>query len=363
MIKVEKLSKIYGSLTVLKEINADIKQGEVISIIGPSGTGKSTFLRCINLLEQPTGGSISIDGINLLDKDTNVPKMRQKMGMVFQSFNIFAHLTVLENLTIGPIKLLNMPKEEAEEQAREFLKMVGLAEKENYFADELSGGQKQRIAIARCLSMKPEIILFDEPTSALDPTMVSEVLAVIRRLAKNGMTMLIVTHEMDFARDVSSRIFYMDEGIIYEEGSPQTIFSNPQKEKTKAFINRIRSMNYSINSANYDLYEMNAEIEMFCDKHILGKKMTNNTVLIIEELLSIFSRSALSYNIQITLEYSEKVHSLEIHFSYQGKSLNLLESTLEDDELSVNIVNNLSENTDYQFDHDINHLKISLKNK
>lgn len=362
MIKVEKLSKIYGSLTVLKEINADIKQGEVISIIGPSGTGKSTFLRCINLLEQPSGGSIYIDGINLLDKNTNVPKMRQKMGMVFQSFNIFAHLTVLENLTIGPIKLLNMPREEAEEQARELLKMVGLAEKENYFADELSGGQKQRIAIARCLSMKPEIILFDEPTSALDPTMVSEVLAVIRRLAKNGMTMLIVTHEMDFARDVSTRIFYMDEGIIYEEGSPQTIFSNPQKEKTKAFINRVRSLNYSINTPNYDLYEMNAEIEMFCEKHILSKKMTNNTILIIEELLSIFTRSEINFNIQIALAYSEKVHSLDIYFSYHGKSLNLLESTHEDDELSINIINNLSEKIDYHFDQEINHIKISLKN-
>lgn len=362
MIKVEKLSKIYGSLTVLKEINADIKQGEVISIIGPSGTGKSTFLRCINLLEQPSGGSIFIDGVNLLDKNTNVPKMRQKMGMVFQSFNIFAHLTVLENLTIGPIKLLNMPREEAEEQARELLKMVGLAEKENYFADELSGGQKQRIAIARCLSMKPEIILFDEPTSALDPTMVSEVLAVIRRLAKNGMTMLIVTHEMDFARDVSTRIFYMDEGIIYEEGSPQTIFTNPQKEKTKAFINRVRSLNYAIDTPNYDLYEMNAEIEMFCEKHILSKKLTNNTLLIIEELLSIFARSALKYNIQIALAYSEKVHSLDIHFSYHGKSLNLLESLHEDDELSINIINNLSENIDYHFDQEINHIKISLKN-
>ena len=203
MIRVEHLSKKFGSLTVLEDINVEIKKGEVISIIGPSGTGKSTFLRCLNLLEIPTSGKIYIDEVDILDKNTDVPKIRQKMGMVFQSFNLFNHLSVLDNLTIGPIKLLEKKKEDAEKKAIELLKMVGLAEKADSFADELSGGQKQRVAIARCLSMDPEIILFDEPTSALDPTMVSEVLAVIRRLAKEGMTMAIVTHEMDFARDVS----------------------------------------------------------------------------------------------------------------------------------------------------------------
>ena len=276
MIRGEHLSKNFGALTVLSDINVEIKKGEVISIIGPSGTGKSTFLRCLNLLENPSGGKIFIDDIDILDKNTDVPKIRQKMGMVFQSFNIFSHLTVLENLTIGQIKLLGRSKEEAEKKAFQLLKLVGLAEKAESFADELSGGQKQRVAIARCLSMDPEIILFDEPTSALDPTMVSEVLAVIRRLAKEGMTMAIVTHEMDFARDVSKRVFYMDEGLIYEEGSPQQIFENPQKEKTKAFIHKIRSFNYHIDSPDYDLYAMNAEIEHFCEKHVLSKIMINN---------------------------------------------------------------------------------------
>ncbi len=240
MISVKNLSKRFDDHWVLKDINAEIHKGEVISIIGPSGTGKSTFLRCLNLLERPTGGSIVIDGVNILQKGTDEPKLRRKMGMVFQSFNLFAHLTVLDNLTLGPMKLLGKSRQEAEAKAIELLKSVGVAEKQHQFPDELSGGQKQRVAIARCLAMDPEIILFDEPTSALDPTMVSEVLAVIRRLAKEGMTMAIVTHEMDFAKNVSSRIFFMDEGIIYEEGKPGDIFENPQKEKTRIFIQRIR---------------------------------------------------------------------------------------------------------------------------
>src|SRR5574344_2172790 len=241
MITVQHLRKRFGDLVVLKDINTEIKKGEVISIIGPSGTGKSTFLRCLNLLEQPTGGSILIDGENILDKKADRSKLRRKMGMVFQSFNLFEHLSIMDNLTIGPIKLLGKKKEEAEKRGMELLKMVGLADKYNYYPDQLSGGQKQRVAIARCLSMDPEIILFDEPTSALDPTMVSEVLGVIRQLAKEGMTMAIVTHEMNFAKDVSTRIFYMDEGIIYEEGDPKQIFDAPKNEKTRMFINRIRN--------------------------------------------------------------------------------------------------------------------------
>ena len=266
MIKVEHLAKRYGELTVLKDVTVDIAKGEVISIIGPSGTGKSTFLRCLNLLDPPSGGRIEIDGINLLDPATDVPKMRRKMGMVFQSFNLFAHLSVLDNLTLGPIKLLGARKAEAQAKARELLKLVGLAEKAGSFPDELSGGQKQRVAIARCLAMEPQIILFDEPTSALDPTMVSEVLAVMRRLAKEGLTMLVVTHEMDFARDISSRVFYMDEGVIYEQGTPAQIFDQPQREKTRAFIHRIRSVCLRIDSPDFDLYAINAELEQFCEK-------------------------------------------------------------------------------------------------
>jgi polar amino acid transport system ATP-binding protein len=265
MIKVDHLTKRFGDVLVLKDINTEIRKGEVVSIIGPSGTGKSTFLRCLNLLDTPTSGDISIDGVDILQKGADIPKVRQKMNMVFQSFNLFAHLTVLDNLTISPIKLLGMDKKAAATKALDLLRLVGLAEKAGNFPDELSGGQKQRVAIARCLAMDPEVILFDEPTSALDPTMVSEVLAVIRRLARNGMTMAIVTHEMDFARDVSNRVFYMDEGLIYEEGTPQQVFENPQKAKTRAFIHRIRSITRHITSTDFDLYALKAEIEHFCE--------------------------------------------------------------------------------------------------
>jgi polar amino acid transport system ATP-binding protein len=360
MIKVENLSKKFGNITVLKEINVEIHKGEVISIIGPSGTGKSTFLRCLNLLETPSGGKIFIDGVNILSKDTDVSKIRQKMGMVFQSFNLFSHLTVLNNLTIGPVKLLGKDKEDAEARAMELLKMVGLAEKANSFADELSGGQKQRVAIARCLSMDPEIILFDEPTSALDPTMVSEVLAVIRRLAKEGMTMAIVTHEMDFARDVSNRVFYMDEGIIYEEGDPKEIFANPQKEKTKAFINRIRSFVYHIESPDYDLYAMNAEVQYFCEKHVLPKNLINNVLLVIEELLAIYNSKSKASDINLTFSYSEKRDTLEIEFDTPGDEMNIL-SGLDEDDMSLMIINNFTENIDFRRDENRNKLNMFLK--
>jgi polar amino acid transport system ATP-binding protein len=347
MIKVENLSKKFGDITVLEEINVEIHKGEVISIIGPSGTGKSTFLRCLNLLEVPSGGKIFIDGVNILSKDTDVPKIRQKMGMVFQSFNLFSHLTVMSNLTIGPVKLLGKSKEDAEKRAMELLKMVGLAERAHSFADELSGGQKQRVAIARCLSMDPEIILFDEPTSALDPTMVSEVLAVIRRLAKEGMTMAIVTHEMDFARDVSNRVLYMDEGIIYEEGNPKEMFANPQKEKTKAFIHRIRSFIYHIDSPDYDLYAMNAEIQNFCEKHVITKNMINNLLLVIEELLAIYNLKAKIYDINLTLSYSEKRDTLELSFDSSGEEKNILDD-LDEDDISLTIIKNFTGNIEFE---------------
>lgn len=361
MIRVEKLSKKFGELTVLKDINVEIRKGEVISIIGPSGTGKSTFLRCLNLLEQPSSGSIFIDEIDILDKNADVPKMRQRMGMVFQSFNLFAHLRVLENLTIGPIKLLGKSKQQAEEKAMELLKMVGLAEKAESFAEELSGGQKQRVAIARCLAMEPEIILFDEPTSALDPTMVSEVLAVIRRLAKEGMTMAIVTHEMDFARDVSNRVFYMDEGLIYEEGSPQQIFDAPQKEKTKAFINRVRSFVFNIKSFNFDPYAMNAEIELFCEKHILSKKMTNNALLVVEELIAIHNFNRKEIDVTLTLSYSEKLDNLELVFENTGNPVKVFDNTDMPDEIGLNIIKNLTENFEYRKVDGKNRLTMALK--
>ncbi|MBQ8242607.1 MAG: amino acid ABC transporter ATP-binding protein, partial [Bacteroidaceae bacterium] len=311
MIQVSHLKKTYSNgLQVLRDVNATIGRGEVISIIGPSGTGKSTFLRCLNLLESPSGGSIIVDGQDLLSKKTDVAKIRQKMGMVFQSFNLFNHLSIMDNLCIGPVKLLGKSRKEAEERAMELLAMVGLAEKANAMPSQLSGGQKQRIAIARCLSMNPEIILFDEPTSALDPTMVSEVLGVIRTLAKQGMTMVIVTHEMRFARDVSTRIFYMDQGVVYEEGTPEQIFEHPREERTRVFINRIRDYHYIIRSPRYDLYELQAGMMQFCAKYFLSQLVQFNVQLLTEEVLQIIPLD--KGEIDLALKYSEKTGGVSL---------------------------------------------------
>ena len=239
MINVENLSKNFGNLKVLKNISTTINKGEVISIIGPSGSGKSTFLRCINKLEEPTEGHIYIDGMDLMDKNTDINKIRERVGMVFQHFNLFPNMTVLENLTLSPTMVKKESKEEAEKYALYLLQKVDLSDKANSYPNQLSGGQKQRIAIARALAMKPEVILFDEPTSALDPEMIKEVLDVMRNLAKEGMTMLIVTHEMGFARNVGNRILFMDNGEIIEDCSPKDFFENPTNERIKDFLNKV----------------------------------------------------------------------------------------------------------------------------
>ena len=239
MINITNLHKNFGDLEVLKNISTEIKKGEIISIIGPSGSGKSTFLRCINKLEEPSSGHIYIDGMDLMDKNTNINKIRERVGMVFQHFNLFPNMTVLDNLTLSPIMVKKESKEEAEKYALSLLEKVGLSDKANSYPTQLSGGQKQRIAIARALAMKPEVILFDEPTSALDPEMIKEVLDVMRDLAKEGMTMLIVTHEMGFARNVGNRILFMDKGEIIEDCSPKDFFENPTNERIKDFLNKV----------------------------------------------------------------------------------------------------------------------------
>lgn len=372
MIKIEHLSKTYGNFAVLKDVNAEIKKGEVISIIGPSGTGKSTFLRCLNLLERPSGGDIYIDGENIFPKKVKISRIRLKMGMVFQSFNLFEHLSVLDNIMLGPIKLLKKTKADAEEKAIELLQVVGLAEKMNAYPDELSGGQKQRVAIARCLAMEPEIILFDEPTSALDPTMVSEVLGVIRHLAKKGMTMVIVTHEMRFARDISTRVFYMDEGIVYEEGTPEQIFDHPEREKTKAFINRIRSFSYHIGNARFDLYQMNAEIESFCERHFLSYKQRHDILLILEEtLMRCFNEDNTNCRskaieawggIDLMLSYSEKNATVEIQLSTDAGAAGFLQSTDREDDLSLMIIQGLTESIEERTEDGKLYLNMILRN-
>ena len=239
MITVKNLHKSFGDVHVLTGIDEHIYPGEVVVIIGPSGSGKSTFLRCLNLLEQPTDGEIYVDNELITSPKTDVNKERQKMGMVFQQFNLFPHLTIMENITLAPVKLKKMTKEEAVKKGQELLERVGLAEKANNYPAQLSGGQKQRVAIARALAMQPEIMLFDEPTSALDPEMVGEVLDVMKELAKSGMTMVVVTHEMGFAREVGTRLLFMDQGVIMEQGKPEDVFTNPQNERTQAFLSKV----------------------------------------------------------------------------------------------------------------------------
>jgi len=358
MIRITNLSKHYGDLIVLKNINTEIHPGEVISIIGPSGTGKSTLLRCMNLLETPTGGMIEVDGIPLLDKQTNVPALRQRMGMVFQSFNLYAHLSVIENLTIGPRKLKGKSRKEATDKAIELLKLVGLAEKAHSLPEELSGGQKQRVAIARCMAMEPEILLFDEPTSALDPTMVSEVLSVIRRLSKEGMTMVIVTHEMEFARNISSRVFYMDEGIIYEEGSPEQIFDHPQKEKTRAFINRIRSLEIPVNSKDYDLYGIQALLKSFCDKHFLAARTLEFIQHLAEEIL-LLQRSFTQA--KLVLSFSEKDHAVKLSCENGGEYFNpLTDKDLEDD-LGLKLILGRCQQAEHSYQDNVNRFVLTIK--
>jgi ABC-type polar amino acid transport system ATPase subunit len=239
LINVKDLKKSFGHLEVLKGVTTSIQPQEVVVVIGPSGSGKSTFLRCLNGLETATSGKITVLGTELTSPKANITKLRQKVGMVFQRFNLFHHYTVLENITIGPRKVLNMSKEESEKIARELLAKVGIVNKENNYPDQLSGGQQQRVAIARALAMKPEIMLFDEPTSALDPEMVGEVLKTMKDLALEGMTMVVVTHEMGFAREVGDRVLFMDYGTIIEEGTPDDIFSNAKEERTKSFLSKI----------------------------------------------------------------------------------------------------------------------------
>lgn len=239
MIYVKDLHKYFGKNEVLKGVNDHIRKGEVVVVIGPSGSGKSTFLRCLNLLEEPTKGEIIFEDQNITDNNIDINKIREKMGMVFQQFNLFPHKTVLENITIAPINVKNKSKTEAEEKAKELLKRVGLLDKASAYPASLSGGQKQRIAIARALAMEPDVMLFDEPTSALDPEMVGEVLGVMKDLAKEGMTMVVVTHEMGFAREVGDRIIFMDGGNIVEQGTPEEIFDNPKNPRTKDFLSKV----------------------------------------------------------------------------------------------------------------------------
>ena len=288
MIKVEHLQKTYpGGVMPLKDVNCEIREGDIVCIIGPSGTGKSTFLNLINRLEMPTGGRIWSEGEDTTAKDYDDVMLRRKIGMVFQSFFLFSHLTIVENLMMGPVRLLKKSRQEAYDNAMRLLTSVGLGDKALSYPSELSGGQQQRAAIMRAVAMEPKVLLFDEPTSALDPTMVNEVLAVIRNLARQGMTMLVVTHEMKFAREVSTRVFYMDEGIIYEEGTPEQIFEHPEKEKTRRFIRNIKVFRWEAARADFDFIGMLAALEAFAAKHMIDPVLSRRMISAAEELTAL----------------------------------------------------------------------------
>ena len=343
MFKVEHLSKTFtekdGTLTtVLKDVNCEIHKGDIISIVGPSGTGKSTFLRMLNMLDTPSGGRILFEGEDITAKGYPLDKLRRKVGMVFQQFNHFPHMTVLENVKFAPVKLLGISDADATAEAMALLRKVGMAEKADAMPSSLSGGQQQRVEIARCLAMKPEAILFDEPTSALDPSMVAEVLSVMRQLASEKMTMLIVTHKMKFARDVSTRIFFMNEGVIYEEGSPAQIFDNPVHSATKAFVQGIKKLKFDIGSDDFDFYDMNSQIASFSTKYGFSDKL-DGLLHVTEEMSQVVLQSYRP--LRVVVSYTEMTGDVAAAFMIKD----LHESPLlnpDVDEIAMAVVRGMS---------------------
>ncbi len=319
MIQLQHLRKEYPNAIPLRDVNVTINDGDIISVIGPSGTGKSTLIRCINLLDKPTSGRVIVNGVDVTDKDCNIREVRKKMGMVFQSFNLFGHQTVIENVMKGPMNLLKMPKQEAYDRAIAILKMVGMEKRALNYPDMLSGGQKQRVAIARTLSMDPDIILFDEPTSALDPAMIGEVQTVIRKLAQMGKTMIIVTHEMKFAREICNRVFYMDDGGIYEDGTPEQIFDNPQKELTRRFVHRLKVKEVQITPEDIDSLRPLTELNLYLIQNAVPAKIRYHIEAVFEELcLQIIKPTLKEPQISFALEYSESKRNTSITIFYNG---------------------------------------------
>ncbi len=348
MIRIEHLEKKYQDASPLKDVSTEIRDGDVISVIGPSGTGKSTLLRCINQLEKPTSGHIWMDGVEITDPSCDINRVRQKMGMVFQNFNLFGHMTVVENIMAAPMDLLKKSRQEAYDRAMELLRMVGLSDKALRYPDELSGGQKQRVAIARALAMDPEVILLDEPTSALDPTMVGEVQTVIRELAKTGKTMMIVTHEMNFARSIANRVFFMDEGGIYEEGTPEEIFDHPKREKTRRFIRRLKVLEINVSGHDFDYPGIVSELDHYCVRNQISGRSSGRLLLALEEMLQqLLIPKLTDPEIRIAVEYAEAEEVSTISFRYNGPRV---DASKEGDPLSLEVLKSAVSETEYSYD-------------
>lgn len=366
-----------GPLQVLRDLTLTVEEGERIAIIGASGCGKSVFLRSLELLETPDKGQIFIDGEEITVRGADVNRLRRKMGMVYQKFYLFSHLNVMDNLCLAPIRLLGMSRSAAENRAMEWLSKVGLTSKARSMPSVLSGGQQQRIAICRSLMMEPKVLLFDEPTSALDPTMVGEVLAMIRMLAKQDRTMLIVTHEMNFAREVANRVLFFADGGIYEEGTPEAIFDHPQKEKTMAFIHRLKYFNYAINRRDFDLMKMQGGIRLFTERYGINSKLAYRLQLCCEELVyemlagcyseRVYEMSAHegreAVDISIDISYSEADAATLITLTSGGREFNpFLHAEMDEDgaHLGVAMLKKIAHRLEYQFSGGKNHIEIVL---
>ena len=362
LIEVRGLRKSFGSLDVLKGIDLTVEKGERIAIIGSSGCGKSVFLRSLCLLEKPEAGQVFIDGQEITAKGADVDRIRRGMGMVFQKFHLFSEMNVMDNLCLAPVRLKGMKREDAEKKAMELLGQVGLASRAHAWPTVLSGGQQQRIAICRCLMMEPKVLLFDEPTSALDPTMVGEVLAVIRMLAKRDMSMLIVTHEMNFAREVASRVLFFADGVIYEQGTPAEIFDSPKREKTVAFIHKIKYFGYEIHQRDFDLMQVQGGLQNFGEKYGLDRIHTHRLQICCEELIFELINNCYpgqeNVEIKLTVAYTESDGTTEITLDCGGKEYNPFDQ--QDDGLSVTILKKMASQIEYRQQDARNHIRIVL---
>lgn len=362
LIEVKGLKKAFGALEVLKGVDLTVEQGERIAIIGGSGCGKSVFLRSLCLLEKPDAGQVFIDGREITAKGARVDEIRRSMGMVFQKFHLFSEMDVMDNLCLAPTRILKMSREAAEQKAMELLSQVGLASRAHAWPTVLSGGQQQRIAICRCLMMEPKVLLFDEPTSALDPTMVGEVLAVIRMLAKRDLSMLIVTHEMNFAREVASRVLFFADGGIYEQGTPAEIFDAPKREKTISFINKIKYFSYEITRRDFDLMQMQGGIQNFGEKYGLDQKHSYRLQICCEELVyELLDRcypNRDDVDLKLTVSHAEAEGTTKIDISCGGAAFNPFEQ--EEEVLGVTILKNMAQKLDYRHTDGRNQISIEL---